>query len=193
MRSAINCNGLFAACLLLSAMPAPAPAQDKTVLGIGLGSPLRLPKCGAGNGAMTSTTCVTSDPVERKAWGADEHHVAIPLSGAPPYARGEFKVVTVKGIVESVQIATWGIQSQSVALATLTGQYGKPARTRQQKLPLSRIPAEFAEWDLADLSINFQGSTGSIDWGLVDVSTPRYRRLVKDYEQRQPAGTARKP
>jgi hypothetical protein len=190
MRPAIN--SLLAGCMLLSVTMASAVAQGKRVLGVELGSRLVLPKCGGG-GALTSQPCINNDPIEHTAWGADAYHVALPISGAPSYVRGELKVVTFEGIVESVQIGTWGIQSQTGVLAALTSQYGKPARTRQQKHPLSREPAQFAEWDLADFSVTLRGTTGSIDWGLIDVSTHRYQKLVKDYVQRQPAGTSPKP
>jgi hypothetical protein len=179
---------LIAACALACMMTTPAAAQGRNVLGIELGSRFLLPECGAGGGAVTSRACVTGEPVTRKPWGADEYLVALPIAGTPSYVRGEIKVATVKGIAESVQIGTWGIQSQSGVLAALTGQYGKPARIREQKLALSRTPAQFADWELADFSVSLLGSTGSIDWGSIEVSTHRYRKMVSDYEVRR-AGT----
>ena len=176
---------------LLPVVVSPAVAQGRSVLGIALGSRFLLPQCGAGGGAVTSRACVNNDPVVRKPWGADEYHVALPIAGTPSYVRGEIKVATVKGIVESVQIGTWGIQGQGVVLTALTKDYGKPTRTRQQKHPLSREPTQFADWDLADVSVRFLGTTGSIDWGLVDVSTHSYRKLVADHEKRQPGSSAR--
>jgi hypothetical protein len=176
-------NHLLAGCLALLLAPAYAQGPGKSVLGIELGARLLLPKCGAGGGTVTSQPCLSSDPVDRKAWGAEEHHVAVPVSAAPSYSRGDIRVVTVGGVVESVRIATWGIQSQDGALASLTGEYGKPTRIRRQKQAYSRTPAQFAEWDFAELSVRLHGSTGSIDWGLVEVSTNRYRKLVKDYEE----------
>ena len=176
---------LAAACTLLGVMTAPAFAQGQNVLGVELGSRFLLPDCGAGGGAVTSRACVTGEPVARKPWGADEYLVALPVAGTPSYVRGEIRVATVKGIVESVQIGTWGIQSQSGVLSALTGRYGKPARTREQKLALSRTPAQFADWELADFSVRLLGSTGSIDWGSIELSTHRYRKIVSDYEARQ--------
>ncbi len=165
-----------------------AAAPDRTVMGIELGSRLLLPECGAGSGAFTSRLCINSGLTNRKAWGADEYYVALPRSGVPPYVRGELKVATVQGIVESVQVGTWGLQAQSGALAALTSQYGKPTRTAQKKKHANwRFTAQVAEWELADFSVKFDGNTGSIDWGLIEVSTQRYQKLVKDYEKRQPA------
>jgi hypothetical protein len=179
---------LLAACALMSAAVHPAAAQGRGMLGIELGSRFLLPECGAGGGAVTSKACVSNEPVERKPWGADEYHVALPVAGTPSYVRGEIKVVTVKGFVESVQVGTWGIQSQDGVLAALTGLYGKPTRFREQKQPLSRTPAQFADWELADFSVKSLGSTGSIDWGLIEVSTHNYQKLVSNYEQRRPGG-----
>jgi len=36
---------------------------------------------------------------------------------------------------------------------------------------------------LADFAVKLDGSTGSIDWGLIEVSTYRYQTLVKNYEK----------
>ena len=173
---------------MLPVMTGFAAVQDKIVMGIELGSRLHLPECGAGSGTFTSRLCINGGLTNRKAWGADEYYVALPRSGVPPYVRGELKVTTVQGIVESVQVGTWGLQSQSGALAALTSKYGKPTRTRQlKKTANSRFAPQFDEWDLEDYSVKLDGSTGSIDWGLIEVSSHRYLKLVKDYEKRQPA------
>lgn len=182
---------LLVACTLLAATAPAVTAQGRSVLGIELGSRFLLPECGAGGGTVTSRACVNNDPVVRTPWGADEYRVALPIAGTPSYVRGEIKVITVKGIVESVHIGTWGIQGQGVVLAALNKDYGKPTRAHQQKHSLSREPAQFADWDLADVSVRFVGTTGSIDWGLIDVSTHRYRKLVSDHEARRPGTSAR--
>lgn len=182
---------LLVAYTVLSAATSPAAAQGRSVLGIELGARFLLPECGAGGGAVTSRACVNGVPPVRKPWGAEEYHVALPIAGTPSYVRGEIKVVTVKGLVESVQIGTWGIQGQDGVLAALVSQYGKPTRTREQKQPLSRIPAQFADWELPDVSVKLYGSTGSIDWGLIEISTHRYRKLTSDHEPRQPGTSSR--
>lgn len=182
--------GILAVWALLYVPVTPAAAQGRNVLGIELGSRFLLPECGGG-GTATSRACINNDPVVRRPWGADEYHVALPIAGTPSYVRGEIKVATVKGLVESVQIGTWGIQGQGVVLAALTKEYGKPTRTRQQKHPLSREPAQFADWELADVLVRFVGTTGSIDWGSIEVATHNYHKLVADHEKRQPGASAR--
>jgi len=183
--AAMRFTGRFLLLGYLLAVSFSAAAQGKGILGIELGSRFLLPECGAGGGAVTSRACVSPDPVVRKPWGADEYRVALPISGTPSYVRGEIRVTTVQGIVESVQVGTWGIQSQDGVLSALTNQYGKPTRIREQKHPLSRTPARFAEWELADFSVKLEGSTGSIDWGSIEVASRRYLKLVTDYEQQR--------
>jgi hypothetical protein len=180
---------LFAASALFF-LPAAAAAQDKTVFGIELGKPFLIPAC-SGSGTFTDKLCFNPALVTRKPWGADEYQVSLPRAGVPPYVRGELKVITVKGIVEAVQTGTWGFQAQSGALAALTKQYGPPARARQQKQSeRSRFATQYAEWDLKDFSVKLDGTTGSIDWGLIDVSTHRYRQLVQDHEKRAAKATS---
>jgi hypothetical protein len=180
----INIHILLIGCLMLPVPIAFAATLDKTVMGIELGSRFVLPDCGAGSGTFTSRLCVNGSLTNRKPWGGDEYYVALPRSGVPPYVRGELKVIAVQGIVESVQVGTWGLQAQSGALAALTSQYGKPTRTRElKKAANSRFATRFDEWDLADFSVKLDGSTGSIDWGLIEVSTHRYQTLLKNYEK----------
>lgn len=167
----------------------PAVAQDRMVLGVELGSRFLTPVCNPGETAFPSRLCFDGSLINRKAWGADEYYVFIPSAGTPPYVRGEIRVSVLNGIVESVQIGTWGIQAQGIALEALTKKYGVPTRARQEKQNAlrSRFPTQFAEWELKDFSVKLDGTTGSIDWGRIEVSTHRYRKLVGDYEKQQPA------
>jgi hypothetical protein len=180
---------LFSICLPMLAAIAPASAQDKLILGVELGARFLVPACNPGETAFPSRVCFDGSLTSRRAWGADEYYVFIPSAGTPPYVRGELKVFVVGGSVESVQIGTWGIQAQGIALEALTKKYGAPARARQEKQNAlrSRFPTQFAEWEFGDFSVKLDGTTGSIDWGRIEVSTHRYRKLVGDYEKRQPA------
>jgi hypothetical protein len=102
--------------------------------------------------------------------------------------RGDIKVFVIDGLVESVYIGTWGIEAQFGALTSLTKKYGKPTRATQQKLKgmRSRFPTQYVEWDFKDFSVKYDGTTGSIDWGRIVVSTHRYRKLVEAQEKRPP-------
>lgn len=179
---------LLACCLPVPVMTASAIAQDKIVLGIELGTRFLTPACDVGETAFASRLCFDGRLTNRRAWGAEEYYVSIPRAGTPPYVRGEIKVSVVNSIVESVEIGTWGIQAQGIALEALTRKYGVPTRTRQERQNAlrSRFPVQFAEWELKDFSVKLDGTTGSIDWGRIEVSTHRYRRLVGDY-LKQPA------
>jgi hypothetical protein len=184
---------LLSGCLLMLAAIAPASAQDKSILGVELGARFLVPACNPGETAFPSRICFDGSLTSRKAWGADEYYVFIPSAGTPPYVRGELKVFVVGGSVESVQVGTWGIQAQGIALEALTKKYGAPARARQEKQNAlrSRFPTQFAEWEFGDFSVKLDGTTGSIDWGRIEASTHRYRKLLGDYEKRQPAKSQR--
>lgn len=176
--------------LLMPAATMSAGAPDKTVLGIELGTRFLVPPCGAGEISFSSRLCFNGALINRMAWGAEEYYVSPPSAGTPPYVRGELRVSVVNGVVESIQIGTWGIQAQGGALTALTRQFGKPTRTRQQMQNAlrSRFPTQFAEWELKDFSVKLDGTTGSIDWGRIEVTTHRYRKLVEEYEPRSPTG-----
>jgi hypothetical protein len=175
----------FLASLIVSAVP--ALAQDKDVFGIGLGSAFRVPQCGAKDGIVYSTrTCYNGVPT-RTAWGADQYDVGLPNAEAPPYVRGDLAVFVIDGVVESVRVNTWGIQAQGGAMKALTAKYGKPAKAGEQKRNKlrSRFNSQFAEWTFPDFSVKFEGMTSSIDWGQIDIATPRYLKRLDDHNRRQ--------
>lgn len=180
---------LLSACLLVTAADLCAATPDRTILGVRLGARFVLPPCAPAEVTIASRLCFNAAMIDRKPWGAEQYFVSIPTDRMPPYARGELTVHVVEGQVESVIIGTWGIQGQGAALADLKKQYGEPTRSRQQlKHRLrSRFPSEFAEWDLGDMSVKLEGTTGSIDWGRIEMATSRYRKLIADYEARTPA------
>ena len=179
---------LIAGCLLLTALAEPAAARDKTVLGLEIGAPFRVEACGAGDGAFPARRCYRGAPKHHKAWGASEYLVTLPSAGTPAYVRGDIKVFVIAGVVESVQIGTWGIEAQPGALTALTQKYGTPTRAVEEKVRgmRSRFPTHYVEWDFADFSVKYDGTTGSIDWGRIAVSTHRYRKLVEAAGQRPP-------
>jgi hypothetical protein len=174
--------------VLLSALAAPAPAQDKTVLGVEIGAQFRVPACGPGGEIFPARHCFNRAPIHHKASGASEYQVTLPSAGTPAYVRGDIKVFVIAGLVESVQVATWGIEAQPGVLTSLTQKYGEPTRATQQKLKgmRSRFPTHYLEWDFRDFSVKYDGTTGSIDWGRIVVSTHRYRKLVEAHEKRPP-------
>jgi hypothetical protein len=179
--------------LLLSVTAAPAAVTDKTIFGIELGTLFQLPACGPGDGAFPARRCFNGALVNHKAWGANEYYVTVPRAGIPPYVRGELRVSTVNGIVESVQIGTWGVEGQKGALASLTKKYGEPTRAgkKKQNSLRSRFPTLFAEWEFADFSVKFDGVTSTIDWGQIEVTTHRYRKLIQDHEKRLGADSSK--
>ena len=97
---------LFAGWLLIWVLAAPAGAQDRTVLGLEIGAPFRVPACGPGDGVFPSRHCYRGAPIHHKAWGANEYQVTLPSAGTPAYVRGDIKVFVIADLVESVQIGT---------------------------------------------------------------------------------------
>jgi len=184
---------LLIVCLLTPLVQRCACAQDVTVLGVTLGSRFLVTACGPGERAFPARLCFNNASLSRKPWGADEYHVSVPSAETPPYVRGELQVYTVNGMVESVQVSTWGIEAQHGALDALRKKYGEPARVKQSKRKglRSRFPTQFAEWDFRDFTVKFKGTTGSIDWGLIEVSTRRYQNLLDDFAKRKPPAPSR--
>ena len=167
----------------------PVAARDKTVLGLEIGAQFRVPACESGDGAFPARACYRGAPKHHKASEANEYQVTLPSAGTPAYVRGDIKVFVIAGRVESVQIGTWGIEAQPGALTTLTQKYGEPTRATHEKVKglRSRFPTQYIEWEFADFSVKYDGTTGSIDWGRIVVSTQRYRKLL-DAREKRPAG-----
>jgi len=178
----------FVTALLLAATAAPAAAQDRTVLGMELGARFNLPQCGPGDGSYPAKRCFVRTAAATAAGGGDEYRVFLPSAGTPAYVRGELMVSVIDGILESVHINTWGFEAQHGAMSALKKQFGEPTRTglkAGKNTSRYRHRVQTAEWVFSDFSVVFDGVTGSIDWGLIKVSTNRYTQLMNDYGKRK--------
>jgi len=167
----------------------PALAQETMVLGIALGAPLRMPACKGGETARASRLCFKDVVKAPESPSLTEYIVANTIK-EPPYMRGDIHVMVLDGMVESVQVGTWGLEYQDNALKALSDKYGPPTHTRREKSKVlrARISTLYADWELRDFSVTFYGSVGSIDWGRVEASTYGYRKWVEDQSKRA-AGT----
>lgn len=176
---------LIIAILLPSALlvPAVTHAADpaKTMFGIEIGTRFLISPCARGEDTMAKRYCYAEALTAKTAWGSEEHHVFYPRAETVPWARGEMIVDVANGFIEAVHVNTWGIEAQGLALDTLTKKYGPPARSRSEKIKglRSRWPTKYAEWDLKDFSVRLDGTTGSVDWGRVTLSTNRYKKLAQ--------------
>jgi len=181
----------FVAALLLAATS--VAAQDRTVLGVELGARFNVPPCGPGDGSYPARRCFLRIPAANAAAGGHNYRVFLPKTGTPAYVRGELMVAVIDGIVESVHVNTWGFEAQYGAMTALKKQFGEPTRA---SLKADRNTARYrhrvqkAEWVFQDFSVAFEGVTGSIDWGLIKVSTHRY---AKRMEERGKRGAAPAP
>ena len=178
----------FITALLLAATAVPAAAQDRTVFGIELGARFKLPQCGPGDGSYPARRCFVRTPAATAAGGGHDYRVFLPSAGTPAYVRGELIVSVIDGIVESVHINTWGFEAQHGAMSALKKQFGEPTRTglkAGKNTSRYRHQVRTAEWVFSDFSVAFDGVMGSIDWGLIKVSTHRYTKLINDYGNRK--------
>jgi hypothetical protein len=175
--------GFVLGCLLMPMTMVLSAPPDKRILGIELGAPFSVPACSAREVSISTRICFNAGMIDRKPWGAQDYYVSIPSAGTPPYVRGELRVSVVRGIVESIQVGTWGIQAQGGALAALTKTYGEPARSRKEMHHAlrSRFPTQYAEWDFDDFTVKLDGTTGSIDWGRIEMTMRRYQSLMRDH------------
>lgn len=171
---------ILAAVLLLSAPAMAAQAADTpaALFGVELGTRAAFPACSTGEEASTARHCLAQGPIAKTAWGGEQLRVFYPRTGHAPYARGELLVDTLGGVIVAIHVDTWGIQSQAPALEMLARRYGPPTRSRSEKIPRARIPAQFAEWELGEHYVRFDGVTSTIDWGRITLTTQRQRRLM---------------
>ncbi len=170
--------------LSLAAAVMPAAAQDRMVFGMEIGARFSVPQCAPREGSYPARRCFKESAAAAKAWEGYEYHVYLPSAGTPAYVRGELIVSVIDSIVESVHINTWGFEAQHGAFTALKKQFGEPTRVSfkaGQNAYRSRYQAQSAEWDFSDFTVTYDAVTGSIDWGLIKVSTHRYTKLMNDY------------
>ena len=155
--------------VLLIAGPVHGATPAPVWLGITLGSTFSIPACNRGEDALTKRYCHAPSLTTRRDNGTTEYHVFFPRKSDVPYARGEMLLEVKNGKVRAFHVNTWGIEAQGPAMDALTAAFGKPQRSRRERIRAlrSRLPSEFAEWDFPGHTIRFDGSTTSIDWGRI--------------------------
>ena len=171
-------------CMAL-AWVAPASAGP-VVLGLELGTALQLPPCQmkSRHGVPLPApgqvaTCVeparrdTDLPVPvRTVWLAAER--------APNYMAGRaVRTIEIDGMLQGLQFATTGADTQDAALAALTKRFGPPATHEYQRVMSDAgvaLNALVADWRTPDLRIHLQGVTERLDQGTVAIDTPAGRR-----------------
>jgi len=173
--------------LLLTALlcgTAHAAESAKAMLGVELGTRFRFPTCNSGEDTMTRRHCYAAAMTRKTPWGAEEYHLFYPRSGSIPYPRGEMIVDVIDGHIEAIHINTWGIEAQGPAMDALKLKYGPPQKQRSEKIRAhrARLPSLFAEWEMKDFSVKYDGTTTTIDWGRITLMSHRYRQIVRAYD-----------
>ncbi len=157
------------------------------MFGVELEKKFAIPACNTGENAITKRNCHLPSATAKTPWGATEYHVFFPRSGTVPYPRGEMRVEVVDGVILAIHIDTWGIEAQGPAMDALKAKFGPPGKQRSEKIRAlrSRTPSIFAEWEMTDFSVRYDGTTSTIDWGRISLMTPRYRQIVRAHETRR--------
>lgn len=167
--------------MLLLPINAHTAEPAKMIFGVELGTPFTLPPCAQSEVARAERHCYSATLNAKTVRGTEERHVHYPRKVPAPYARGELVVETIDGVIEAIHVNTWGIQGQGTALEALKKKYGEPARSRSESMKglRSRLPVLYAEWDMKEFAVRFDGVTTGIDWGRISLLSQRYQQRVK--------------
>lgn len=67
--------------------------------------------------------------------------------------------------------------------AELKAKYGKPSELHTERLQTvfgAKFIGYSARWKLPGVSVDFDGTSGGIYWGRVEISTVRYKALMEE-------------
>ena len=180
---------------LIIVLPAIAFAQpDMSLLGIKIGEPLSLPDCNRHELRNTKQMCAFTDEPTQKAWGSSDIAIFVPSDNTHNFMRyGSLGVSILNGNVESVAFSTNGASVQDEVFQMLKEKYGRPTHFR--KIPVqnafgAKYVSYEAEWVFPDLRVTFSGISSDINWGVVEASTRKFEKIMKDWKDQS---AARKP
>lgn len=182
----------------LSGLSFAGAQKDMSVFGIKLGEQLTVPDCTTVRGENYwdyKEMCSMGMDAYTRASGETVNQMKLPSDQIPHFMRviginnGPTASV-IDGNVESVFVRTDGIDVQQEVMATLKAKYGKPTRFRKQVMRNAfgtKFEVYYATWILSNLKVDFKGSNGSIDHGNFEVSTPKYDKLMQEWDAKQEA------
>lgn len=152
------------------------------VFGIALAHPLAIPECSAatvrsvcfdragiyrGIGARGSCDPITTAQVA----------VRFPPLELPVYVRDSSVLAEViDGQVESLTFYTTGVTNQGQVLDELIAKFGKPTSSSTRPMQTrggAKFDSAVAIWSLPGVGVSFAGTIGSVDRGVVIISTPK--------------------
>lgn len=167
--------------LLLLLLAAQAFAADNTVFGLPLGEPLSVPECARssyGYVVITDKICFERLFEKEHARGSivsETVSIRFPISELPSIVNGTSMLALVlNGRLEGIGFNTHGVSDQEIVLSALKKKYGEPKvflPHTVQNLMGASFKVFTALWQLPNIVVTFQSTTGEIDAGLVNIDT----------------------
>ena len=110
--------------------------------------------------------------------------INMPTVDRPNYLKS-FSVGVIDDNVENIVIVTNGFSVQDEVLNALISKYGSPKTL--DKIPVQNVfNAQYlnyrALWTFPDLTVVFDGTHQDINWGRVEVFSPKYDKFMKEWE-----------
>lgn len=175
--------------ILLVLLPSFAYASpDNSVFGIKIGEPFSIPDCEPGDVIASKKLCAITSKSIKTAWGTTDIEISFPDKDKPDFLKAlTLSVSILDGKVESVSFATNGNEYQNEVLKTLVAKYGKPKKLKKISVRNSFNTTYIkysAVWSFAAFTVTFEGIDDELDWGNVEVSSNKYRKLLKEWEKK---------
>ncbi|MDR7135251.1 hypothetical protein J2X06_002460 [Lysobacter niastensis] len=180
-------------------VPAIQSSPSLDVLGLRLGAEFTLPECPIDPALsryvgprykyaheMTgSMPCFQQGYAPKPGFVLDKSYASLEVMIDPLPAglrQDSIDVKVIDGRIENVSAGTYGLKSQEGLLELLTEKYGSPTTLNHSKVQ-NRMGAEFnqvdATWKFSDLTITFVGMGSTIDWGIIEISTPKANAVAE--------------
>lgn len=152
----------------------------ETAFGIPLGAPFTISECKKdkfGYSGVTDQLCFErlTNKKDSAAIVNGTVRLRFPLKESPEIVKGGVIIAQIiDGNIEGTGFNTWGIRNQDEVLNALKAKYGEPSVLEPSTVQTA-AGASFqmikAVWNTDAIDVTFQGTTSSIDSGLVNIDT----------------------
>lgn len=189
---------LFIAALLFASTASAAPEAGLFSISLD-SSAAAIPECGRNTEPAKSylvyedSLCVIKNSWTNKAWGTRTAEINLP-STRPQYLR-QLTIETLGDRVLSVTASTYGEPYQARVASELESKFGKPT-SKSAVATQNAFGAKYRQlaytWRGHQWSVEFEGFTNTLDWGLISLSSAEFTAIRQRYE-RQSKGAELKP